>query len=67
MQNCRIWASGNPKAIIEKPLHAQRVTVWCAMWSGGVIVRKVIKNFDERINICQRGTGGHLSDIIFHS
>uniref|UniRef100_A0A2H1VV93 SFRICE_005509 n=1 Tax=Spodoptera frugiperda TaxID=7108 RepID=A0A2H1VV93_SPOFR len=39
-QNCRIWASEYPKAIIEKPLHAQRVTVWCAMWSGGVIVRK---------------------------
>ncbi|CAK1581247.1 unnamed protein product [Parnassius mnemosyne] len=36
-QNCRIWSSENPKAIIEKPLHAQRVTVWCAMWSGGVI------------------------------
>lgn len=65
--NCRIWASEYPKAIIEKPLHAQRVTVWCAMWSGGVIVRKVIKNFDERINICQRGPGGHFSDIIFHS
>ncbi|CAK1588653.1 unnamed protein product [Parnassius mnemosyne] len=36
-QNCRIWASENPKEIIEKPLHAQRFTVWCAMWSGGVI------------------------------
>uniref|UniRef100_A0A2H1V016 SFRICE_007572 n=1 Tax=Spodoptera frugiperda TaxID=7108 RepID=A0A2H1V016_SPOFR len=59
-QNCRIWASENPEAVIEKPLHAQRVTVWCAMWSGGVIVKKVIKNFDERINICQRGPGGHF-------
>uniref|UniRef100_A0A2H1VLL0 SFRICE_013556 n=1 Tax=Spodoptera frugiperda TaxID=7108 RepID=A0A2H1VLL0_SPOFR len=33
-QNCRIWDSEYPKAIIEKPLHAQRVPVWCAMWSG---------------------------------
>lgn len=36
-QNCRIWASENPKAIVQKPLHAERVTVWCAFWSGGVI------------------------------
>ena len=26
-----------PRAIIEKPLHSQRVTVWCGFWSGGLI------------------------------
>lgn len=36
-QNCRIWASENPRVVVEKPLHSARVTVWCAFWSGGVI------------------------------
>ena len=26
-QNCRIWISENPRPIVEKPLHSQRVTV----------------------------------------
>lgn len=36
-QNCRIWGSENPRMIVEKPLHPQRVTVWCGFWAGGVI------------------------------
>jgi hypothetical protein len=27
-QNCRIWGAENPRVIQEKPLHAQRTTVW---------------------------------------
>jgi hypothetical protein len=27
----------NPRVIHEKPLHAQRATVWRGFWSGGVI------------------------------
>jgi hypothetical protein len=36
-QNCRIWVAENPRVIHEKPLHAQRATVWCGFWAGGVI------------------------------
>ena len=36
-QNCRIWAAENPKEIHERPLHSQKVTVWCGLWVGGVI------------------------------
>lgn len=36
-QNCRIWGSENPHVTVERPLHPQKVTVWCAIWSGGVI------------------------------
>ncbi|CAK9813904.1 Transposable element Tc3 transposase [Anthophora plagiata] len=36
-QNCRIWGSENPHVIVEKPMHPQRVTVWCGFWSGGII------------------------------
>src|ERR1700712_2636076 len=36
-QNFRIWGSENPRVIVEKPLYPQRVTVWCGLWSSGVI------------------------------
>ena len=36
-QNCRIWGEENPRVILEQPLHPQKVTVWCGLWSGGII------------------------------
>ena len=36
-QNCWIWGTESPRVIHEKPLHAQRATVWCGFWAGGVI------------------------------
>ena len=36
-QNCRIWAHENPRQIVEKPLHPQKVTVWCAFSANGII------------------------------
>lgn len=30
-QNCRTWSEANPKAIIDTPLHPQKVTAWCAL------------------------------------
>lgn len=36
-QNCRFWCENNPQEIHEKPLHPEKVTVWCGLWSGGII------------------------------
>lgn len=36
-QNLRYWAPENPRQIHERPLHSQRVTVWCAIASFGII------------------------------
>ena len=30
-QNCRYWSPGNPHNIHQRPLHSDRVTVWCAV------------------------------------
>lgn len=36
-QNFRYWAEENPRLLHEKPLHAQKVTVWCAISASGII------------------------------
>ncbi|GFU11730.1 transposable element Tcb2 transposase [Trichonephila clavipes] len=39
-QNCRIWSEANPQVYVEKPLHPEKLTVWCALWAGGIILQK---------------------------
>jgi hypothetical protein len=37
-QNCRCyWATENPRYIHQKPLHSEKVIVWCGVASFGVI------------------------------
>lgn len=36
-QNFRYWATENPRQLHEKPLHCEKVTVWCAISSFGII------------------------------
>ncbi|GFW51439.1 transposable element Tc3 transposase [Trichonephila clavipes] len=36
-QNCRIWSEANPQVYVETPLHPEKLTVWCALWTGGII------------------------------
>ncbi|GFX04191.1 hypothetical protein TNCV_3973401 [Trichonephila clavipes] len=39
-QNCRIWSEGNPQVYVETPLHPEKLTVWCALWAGGILLQK---------------------------
>ena len=32
-----LFGAGNPRVVHEKPLRAQRATVWCGFWAGGVV------------------------------
>jgi len=36
-QNSRIWASENPNAIHEEPLHSEKIGVWCGMSQRRII------------------------------
>jgi len=36
-QNFCYWSQANPRALHEKPLHSQKVTVWCIMSASGII------------------------------
>ncbi|GFT52436.1 DUF4817 domain-containing protein [Trichonephila clavipes] len=39
-QNCRIWSEDNPQVYVETPLHPEKLTVWCALWAGGILLQK---------------------------
>ncbi|GFU54306.1 uncharacterized protein TNCV_576821 [Trichonephila clavipes] len=43
-QNCRIWREANPQVYVETPLHPEKLTVWCALWAGGIIGPYFFKN-----------------------
>ncbi|GFX38636.1 hypothetical protein TNCV_3476261 [Trichonephila clavipes] len=39
-QNCRIWSEANPQVYVETPLHPEKLTIWCALWAGGILLQK---------------------------
>ncbi|GFX79470.1 putative transposable element [Trichonephila clavipes] len=43
-QNCRIWSEANPQVYVETPLHPEKLTVWCALWTSGIIGPYFFKN-----------------------
>ncbi|GFX66378.1 uncharacterized protein TNCV_343521 [Trichonephila clavipes] len=45
-QNCRIRSEANPQVYVETPLHPEKLTVWCALWAGGIIGPYFFKNDD---------------------
>ncbi|GFW14920.1 uncharacterized protein TNCV_1563821 [Trichonephila clavipes] len=53
-QNCRIWNEANPQVYVETPLHPEKLTVWCALWAGGIIGPYFFKN-DEGNNVTVNG------------
>ncbi|GFW27988.1 RNase H domain-containing protein [Trichonephila clavipes] len=38
-QNCRIWSEANPQVYVETPLHPEKLTVWGALWAGGILLQ----------------------------
>ncbi|GFV54818.1 hypothetical protein TNCV_3683431 [Trichonephila clavipes] len=53
-QNCRIWSEANPQVYVETPSHPEKLTVWCALWAGGIIGPYFFKN-DEGHNVTVNG------------
>ncbi|GFT26738.1 transposable element Tc3 transposase [Trichonephila clavipes] len=53
-QNCRIWSEANPQVYVKTPLHPEKLTVWCALWAGGIIGPYFFKN-DEGHNVAVNG------------
>ncbi|GFX32717.1 uncharacterized protein TNCV_888551 [Trichonephila clavipes] len=43
-----------PQVYVETPLHPEKLTVWCALWAGGIIGPYFFKN-DEGHNVTVKG------------
>ncbi|GFV49482.1 hypothetical protein TNCV_4544651 [Trichonephila clavipes] len=39
-QNWRIWSEANPQVYVKTPLHPEKLTVWCTLWAGGILLQK---------------------------
>ncbi|GFV16345.1 hypothetical protein TNCV_1092811 [Trichonephila clavipes] len=39
-QNCRIWSEANSQVYVETLLHPEKLSVWCALWAGGILLQK---------------------------
>ncbi|GFS98885.1 hypothetical protein TNCV_3528631 [Trichonephila clavipes] len=39
-QNCPIWSEANPQVYVETPLDPKKLTVWCGLWAGGILLQK---------------------------
>ncbi|GFV30057.1 uncharacterized protein TNCV_1195041 [Trichonephila clavipes] len=44
----------NPQVYVETPLHLEKLTVWCALWAGGIIGPYFFQN-DEGHNVTVNG------------
>ncbi|GFU23566.1 uncharacterized protein TNCV_1343531 [Trichonephila clavipes] len=49
-QNCCIWSEANPQVYVETPLHPEKLTVWYALWAGGIFFKN-----DEGHNVTVNG------------
>ncbi|GFV15930.1 hypothetical protein TNCV_3282631, partial [Trichonephila clavipes] len=33
-------SEANPQVYVEAPLHPEKLTVWCALWAGGIRLKR---------------------------
>ncbi|GFS60500.1 hypothetical protein TNCV_947261 [Trichonephila clavipes] len=43
-------SEANPQVYVETPLHPEKLTVWCALWAGGILLQN-----DEGHNVTVNG------------
>jgi hypothetical protein len=54
-QNFRYWARQNPRELHQRPLHSERVTVWCAVAQFGLIGPYFFEEEGRTVTVtCQR-------------
>jgi len=63
-QNCHIWAEEQPEEIKELPLYPDKTSVWCSLWTGGIICPYFFKN-EASQNVTVNGTRYHAMITVY--
>jgi hypothetical protein len=50
-QNFRNWSEVNPCQVHQRPLHSEKVTVWCAVSSNGIIDQYFFEDENDHATI----------------
>uniref|UniRef100_A0A1Y1JZD5 DUF4817 domain-containing protein n=1 Tax=Photinus pyralis TaxID=7054 RepID=A0A1Y1JZD5_PHOPY len=50
-QNMRYWSETNPRELHQRPLHSDRVTVWCALSKNGIIGPYFFEENDRAVSV----------------
>ena len=66
-QNCRYWGTENPHEILEKPLHSEKATVWCAISSQGIIGPYFFEENERAVTVNGTRYRAMLQDYFFPS
>lgn len=63
-QNYRFWADNNPRQILQKPLHSQYVTVWCAVSKFGIIGPYFFEELNRRVTVTSHRYVNMLNEFL---
>ncbi|GFW15805.1 uncharacterized protein TNCV_3583031 [Trichonephila clavipes] len=62
--NCRIWATENPRTVVETPLHDEKVTVWVGFTTSTVIGPFFFEEMRDSGFVTATVTGERYSDML---
>ncbi|GFV11914.1 uncharacterized protein TNCV_109621 [Trichonephila clavipes] len=62
--NCRIWATENPRTVVETPLHNEKVTVWVGFTTSTVIVPFFFEEVRDSGFVTATVTGEWYADML---
>ncbi|GFW28369.1 uncharacterized protein TNCV_4640341 [Trichonephila clavipes] len=62
--NCRIWATENPRTVVETPLHNEKVTVWVGFTTSTVIGPFFCEEMRDSGFVTATVTGERYADIL---
>ncbi|GFT86357.1 RNA-directed DNA polymerase from mobile element jockey [Trichonephila clavipes] len=62
--NCRIWATENPRTVVETPLHDEKVTVWVGFTTSTVIGPFFFEEMRDSGFVTATVTGERYADML---
>ncbi|GFT11534.1 uncharacterized protein TNCV_2523491 [Trichonephila clavipes] len=62
--NCRIWATENPRTVVETPLHDEKVTVWVGYTTSTVIGPFFFEEMRDSGFVTATVTGERYADML---